>query len=151
MTIPRKHFEREPQRLDFSDTTSKTKQSMRDECDVNQIMKRWRTSGEMSHLSSRSPTYGDFSNPDDYLSATLKCRAAQADFDALSARIRDRMGNDPAKLLAFMGDESNYEEAVALGLLTPPATPAPSQPPTAPAAREASPPPIVDGAVSGGD
>ena len=135
--------------LHFPEGEGRTKQSFKDECDVNQIMKRWQKTGEMNHLNNFSPTYGDFTNADDYLSATLKCKQAESDFDALSANIRNRMGNNPANLLAFMADPANLEEAVSLGLVQKPADP--PAPPAAPAPAPANPPAQPASPVSGGE
>ncbi len=107
--------------VDFSGTKSRTKQSMRDECDVNLIMRKWRKTGEMEHLSKGPARYGDFTNADDYLLACNRVLEAQAAFDALSSRVRDRMNNNPAELLAFLEDPKNLDEAIELGLVTKPA------------------------------
>ncbi len=131
-------------------TGGRTKQSFKDECDINQILKKWRRTGELEHLSTHKPTYGDFSNPDDYITALTKVKSAQADFDALSSRIRARMDNDPAAFLSFMEDPENHDEAVALGLISKPATPAPV--PVAPVPPESPPEPESGSTpVSGGD
>jgi len=45
-------------------------------------------------------------------------READANFMALPAVIRSRFNNDPVKMVAFMGDPKNFEEAKRLGLLT---------------------------------
>ena len=133
--------------LHFPEGEGRTKQSFKDECDVNRIMQQWRKTGEMNHLNHFTPTYGDFTNAEDYLAATLKCKQAEADFGALSANIRNRMGNDPANLLSFMADPANLEEAVSLGLVQKPADPPP--PPAAPAAAIPRTPPASP--VSGGE
>ena len=40
-------------------------------------------------------------------------------FDSLPSSLRERFSNDPSRLLAFVDDESNFDEAVKLGLLSP--------------------------------
>lgn len=158
MTAPTtlKSFERNRTQLTATED-GRTHQSFKDECDVNQILKRWRKSGELNHLNTRQPTYGDFTNPTDYLTACTQVIAAQADFDSLSARIRDRMGNDPAKLLEYLADPANNEEAIELGLIEPPPPiDPPRNPPVAdPPPPESPPEPPVPAEppapVSGGD
>jgi len=137
--------------IDFSDSPSRTKQAFKDESDVNNIMKKWRRTGEMTHLNTREPTYGDFTSGDDFMTAQQSVIDAKADFDSLSARIRDRMGNSPATLLRFMADPENLEEAISLGLLNKPA-----EEPLAEAAIAAEPPSpaaavVPDGSISGGE
>lgn len=131
MSAPLKAHERTRTSISFVDSPSLTKQSFKEECDINNILKRWRKTGELTHLATRQPSYGDFTNADDYLSATLKVHAAQADFDSLSARIRERMKNDPAELLAFLADPANEAEGIELGLIPKPAS-------------KAAPPPSVE-------
>lgn len=128
-------------------TGGRTIQSQRDECDINLILKRHAKTGEALPYSALA--YGDFSNVQDYQSAMNSIIAAQASFDSLPARTRDRMRNDPAELIRFMDDPNNYDEAVTLGLINSPgkpaeqAAPAPTGDPVAPVG-EASP-------VAGGD
>ncbi len=107
--------------IDFDAETmpSKTQQSFKDETDINLIMAKFRKTGELTHLQKREPTYGDFTMAVDYLDASNRVLAAQADFDSLSGEIRARMNNSPAEFLAFMEDPENLEEARALGLVDP--------------------------------
>ncbi len=95
---------------------SRTKQSFSSECDVNAIMRKWASGGALVHLNSRQPSYGDFSTADDYLDSMIRVKAAQADFDALPAALRDRCENDPAKFLVWMEDPANEGEMRELGL-----------------------------------
>lgn len=96
---------------------SRTQQSFKEECDINRILAKFRKTGELSHLTDHEPQYGDFSSSVDYKEALDRVHAAQADFDGLSARVRARMQNNPANLLAFMDDPENEDEARELGLL----------------------------------
>ena len=41
---------------------------------------------------------------------------AQNAFDQLPSEVRNKFHNDPAKLIGFLKDEKNNEEAYALGL-----------------------------------
>lgn len=124
---------------------ARTKQEFCDECDINNIMRKYEKTGLISHTANGVARYGDFTNADDYLSATNQVLEAQATFDALPARVRDRMENNPANLIAFLGDENNLDEAVQLGLVvlhpTPPPEPAPAP----------TPPPEPPSGVQGGE
>lgn len=121
--------------LDCSKTPSLTKQSAKDECDINVITKRYeKNGGELPNLIKAEPRYGDFSNVPDYLQACELVLLANSQFDALDARLRARFGNDPAQFLAFTHDERNLPEMIKLGLATEKQqTPPPSQPVPAPA------------------
>lgn len=151
MSKPLNTYQRTRSAISFAESVSKTKQSFKDECDINQILMRWRKTGELAHLATRQPTYGDFTNATDYLDAVLRTQAAQADFDSLSARVRARMENNPGVLLEFLDDPANLEEAVELGLIPQPAS-TPSPPPVVPLQTPPdSPPPPTEGSEGGGE
>lgn len=95
---------------------SLTKQSFRDECDINTILKRFNVTGQLP-LGSVQPQYGDFSGITDYQSALNAVMAAQDSFLALPAKIRTRFDNDPALFVDWASDEANRDEMKALGLL----------------------------------
>ncbi len=97
---------------------SLTKQSFRDECDINFIMSRWKRTGEMppEKAGTMRPHYGDFSNPNDYMEAANRVIEANEAFESLPSFLRDRFANEPANLIAFLADPENQEEAIKLGL-----------------------------------
>ncbi len=111
----RNYFWRERQVLVVSGK-SRTKQAPMQACDINSIIKRWESTGVVEHVMESKPTYGDFSTVEDYLYALNKVSAAESDFAALPAHIRDRCENDPAKFLAFVQNPESREELVELGL-----------------------------------
>lgn len=122
------------ERIDFTDAIARTKQSFRDECDINMIMARWKKTGTVEHMAKNPPTYGDFQTAGDYQQALNSVLEADQAFDALPAHIRDRMDNDQATFMTFMSDPANQEEAVSLGLSEPKAEfpaqrPEPADPP----------------------
>ena len=98
---------------------SMTHMEFQDECDINRIMDRYMRTGVLSDPMSmaRPMTYGDFSNLGDYQSNMNKVIEAREVFDRLPAKVRERFGNNPASLLAFVMDSNNREEAISLGLL----------------------------------
>lgn len=102
--------------IDCSGDEVRTKQEFREECDVNRIVRQYAQIGTLP-AASGSPVYGDVSDVGDYLSAQLLIKRAESRFAALASAVRDRFANDPAKFLAFMGDEKNKDEAVKLGLI----------------------------------
>lgn len=109
---------RDPHAIYF-DEPSLTKQSFKDECDINIIIERVMRIGPdaLSHLNQRMAQYGDVSSVPDYRSALDAVNRAQGMFMSLDAKVRERFGNDPAKFLDFCNDGRNYAEAVALGLI----------------------------------
>jgi len=95
---------------------SRTQQSFRDECDINNILRQFNVTGELP-VGSVQPQYGDFSGITDYQSALNSVMAAQDSFLALPAKVRAKFDNDPAVFLDFVSDEANKDEMKALGLL----------------------------------
>jgi len=96
--------------------SSRTKQSFRDECDINNILRQFNVTGELP-IGSVQPQYGDFSGITDYQSALNAVMAAQDSFLQLPAKVRAKFDNDPALFVEFASDEANRDEMKALGLL----------------------------------
>lgn len=95
---------------------SRTQQQFKDDCDVNKIIAKYRTTGEFNHLTRKNGIYADVSNITDYQDSLNKVLSAQAAFAALPSNIRTKFGNDPSQLLNFLQDPNNYDEGVELGL-----------------------------------
>jgi phage internal scaffolding protein len=95
---------------------SLAKQSFAEECDINFIVDRM-SRGVEPVLAAGSPRYGDFTGASDFHSALNSVIAAREDFMQLPAKLRGRFNNDPGALLEFLSDDSNYDEAVTLGLI----------------------------------
>lgn len=102
---------------EFKFVPGRTKQADKESCDINYILDRFERTGELPVSSGASGMYGDFADVPDYLESLNIVRSAEAQFMALPAKLRDRFENDPAKFLAFVGDNKNYDEAVKLGLI----------------------------------
>lgn len=113
---------------------SRTKQSFKDECDINNIVKKAAQNGFMPPPDGNQQ-YGDFSDPNDYRAAMDLVMDAQRQFEEQPSHVRARFGNDPANFLQFCSDPSNAEEMVKLGLAIPEApqrAPEPVQAPPIP-------------------
>lgn len=106
--------------ISFDPDEGLTQQQFKDDCDINNIMKRYQATGVITHVNGRQPEFGDFSNPIDFQSALNTVIEAEELFADLPATIRDRFANDPKELLMFMADEANREEAIALGIVKAP-------------------------------
>lgn len=129
-----------PHSIHFTDK-SRTKQAMKQDCDINKIMKQHASTGLTTHLNSQSPLYGDFSNIPDYQSAMNTVILAQDMFINLPSDIRAKFHNDPNELIKFMDNPENHAEAIELGIKKKLDTPEyPSEPSTEP---EDPPAPII--------
>jgi len=95
---------------------TKTQQQFQEQCDVNNIMKKYRNVGEITHLARKAGTYADLTNVPDYQGALDTVLQATHAFSTLPAHVRKRFGNDPSELISFLQDKNNNEEAIKLGL-----------------------------------
>lgn len=97
-------------------------QSAKDESDINTIVRRFGLTGELPS-DVAIPQSGDFVGVGDFHSAMNLVRETQEQFLRVPAELRARFNNDPARLMAFVEDESNRDEARKLGLLKDPVVP----------------------------
>lgn len=114
-----------------------TKQADKDSCDVNKILERFERTGMLPDMIRSDARYGDFSTVPTYQEACDIVLKAQEQFEALSAHVRDRFSNDPARMLEFCSDPRNAEEMVKLGLaVAKPTVPQPATPSSQPASTD---------------
>lgn len=99
---------------------SMTKQEFADEADINSIMARYEQTKVMPE-GRHMYEFGEAISTYSYQESLNAVIAAEEHFGSLSARIRDRFGNDPEQLFRFLDDPKNRDEAVKLGLVDPPA------------------------------
>lgn len=141
--IRRPYDDSQPTSITFPETTM-AKQSFAGECDINTIMAKYERTGLIDHVNKVQSAYGDFTSVQDYQLCLNQVIEAQDAFDELPSRVRERFANDPSRLMEFVQDEANYDEAVKLGLVpakkipaspdskdAPPVPPAPPSPPEA--------------------
>lgn len=99
---------------------TRTKQSFKDECDINKIVNRFRKTGQLTHVTGGEPIYGDFSKSVELQEAIERVEAAWTGFMNLDAHIRKAADNDPVKLLEMLADEDQayalQEAGMELGL-----------------------------------
>lgn len=98
---------------------SLAQQHFKDECDINVLFARYLETGEMPQVQ-QGLSYGDFTGIFDFQTAMNAVRTAEGVFQQLPARIKNRFDNDPQKLLQFLADPENRDEAEFLGLVTKP-------------------------------
>lgn len=96
-----------------------TQQQFKDECDVNVIIARYQKVG--MPLPDPKGFYADFVGLGDYREMLHTVASAQESFLKLAPEVRRRFDNDPGKLLTFLNDPKNLDEAVSLGLCEKPA------------------------------
>jgi phage internal scaffolding protein len=102
--------------LDCSVEPSLTQQHFADECDINQIMKKYELTGLLpeTHLT---PRYGDTTLLPDFQSAQNLIAQANQDFASLPAHLRKRFNNDPAEFVQYLSEPGHEAELRELGVL----------------------------------
>jgi len=100
----------------INEKPSRTKKSMREMVNVNSILRKYRQTGILTHVSAKDGTYGDFSEIKDFAGALNTVIKAKQQFELLPAEVRSRFGNDPELLIKFLQDPKNVDESVKLGL-----------------------------------
>ena len=114
--------------ISFEGETSMTQQEFAAECDINNIMAKYDAAGvdaaDLLQDVLQNGRFGDCTLYDEFHASMNFVAEAGEAFDALPAKLRARFDNDPAKLLRFLDDKENTDEAIRLGLLPAPA-PAP--------------------------
>ncbi len=105
-----------PYRLRCGDGMAK--QSFKEECDINTILKKYDKTGLIEHVSKYNGSYGDVTESVDYQTALNTVMSAESAFMSLPASIRTLFDNDPHRFLEFAQDPENAEELIEMGLAT---------------------------------
>lgn len=104
-------------------TPSRTKQCFKEECDMNNIIKRFKKTVGTDFLDRYQGyvggQFGDFTDVSDYRSAIDQINRADEVFMALPAVLRAKFDNDAASFLDFCQNPNNRDELRAMGLLNP--------------------------------
>ncbi len=91
----------------------RTKQSQKDQCDINQLLQKAARSGSLSHLEKYEAKYGDFSDFD-FTEHAIKMAEGQTIFEQLPAEVKREFDQSPDKFFAFVTDPQNAEKLPAL-------------------------------------
>lgn len=102
--------------LTVNEEPSKTDQSWAKDCDVNEIISRFKKTGQITHLARKTGVYADVTGITDLMTSLLTVEKANTAFMSLPAAARKRFNNDPQSMIEFLQDPANNEEAVKLGL-----------------------------------
>lgn len=103
-----------------------TKQEFVKDCDIKNLVRKHLAQGTIQSLAVVNPKeFGTFDQEFDYAQAMTMIGRARAQFDSLPVEIRNKLGNDPRKLLAYVHkpDEEliSRREALKYGLIQAPA------------------------------
>ncbi len=126
----------------------RTKQSFKDETDINAIIDKHARMGTLSHLEQWGGQYGDLSDFD-FQTAQNQMAKANSMFEQLPAGVRQEFSNSPEQFFEFVNDPANINdlanklpELAAPGLQPPNLNPTADNPPAPdPAPPEPTPAP----------
>jgi phage internal scaffolding protein len=116
MIMPKK-IKRAKVQISCNEAEDRTKQSMKDECDVNRIISNYTKTGLLTPVTQDPGIYVDVSEVGDYKEALAQIDLAEGMFNQLPSTIRAKFKNDPAEFLDYASDETNVEEMINMGLL----------------------------------
>lgn len=110
-----------PHTGDVTVPPSMTKQEFVKECDINNVIKQYRTSGMLAHVNAKAAqgAYQDLPDSVDFQESLHIIMVAEEAFMTLPSKVREKFGQDPAEFLAFLNNPDNADEARALGILKP--------------------------------
>ncbi|AXL15449.1 internal scaffolding protein [Microviridae sp.] len=86
----------------------RTKQSFKDETDVNLIIQKHTRMGTLSHLEQWGGQYGDLSDFD-FQEAQNQLAKANSMFEQLPSSVRNKFSNDPERFFEFVNAEENRD------------------------------------------
>lgn len=105
--------------ISFGDPSkSKTRQEFKEECDVNELMRRFQKTGIMPQGSS-APRYLDCTAVPNFQDAMQLMIDADKAFMRLPAIVRKEFDNDPQAFVAFAQDADNLGKLREWGLAAP--------------------------------
>lgn len=110
---------------EISHPPSMTKQEFVRQCDINNIIKEFSLTGQISHINAQAAQGRFMDLPDeiDFQSSIHLVQRAQEAFQALPSAIRNRFHGNPAEFLAFCQDPANAAELIELGIREKPPRP----------------------------
>ncbi len=93
--------------LEYKD--GRTKQSFKDETDIEKIMARADVTGTISHLAKYEGVYADFSDFDFHKQNNMLA-AGRGIFEELPAEIRQEFRQSPAEFFKYVNDPANADD-----------------------------------------
>lgn len=113
-TIRKPYSKRERKGIEILDP-SMTKQSFKDDSDINNIMNKYQRTGALDYVNKSSPNFG-FATSLDLRESLEIINTANEMFNSLPSSIRKKFENDPEKFLDFAQNPDNASEMAEMGL-----------------------------------
>ena len=105
---------------------SLTDQSQYKDTDINNIVRRYQTTGLLDSpgaVSFETLQYGDATLLPDYQTALDLVNSVESEFSSLPSEVREKFGHDPMQLLEALQDPTKQQMLQDIGLLSKPVDP----------------------------
>lgn len=102
---------------------SRTDQSYKEDCDANNIIRKYMKTGVLEHTKMVSGQYADVSDVPSLLAGMERIEKAKEDFLQIPSKIRSLFQNDVTKFYQYVSDPNNKDKCIELGLLPKPELP----------------------------
>jgi phage internal scaffolding protein len=99
-----------------NENPSKTQQQFKDECNVNNIIAKYKKGVPITHLNNKTGVYADFTEIGSYQEALGKVIEADKAFNDLPSTLRSKFHNSPQELIDYLNDKDKIQESIELGL-----------------------------------
>lgn len=86
----------------------RTKQSFKDQTDVNKIIQRYQKTGVMSHLEKHGAVYGEFGDYDFHHHMQQLAKGKEI-FEQLPSELRREFNQNPSEFFEFVNNPDNQE------------------------------------------
>lgn len=94
---------------------SLTEQSHKKSCDIHNILKKYRKTGMLNHVSSMEGKYQDYGTSLDFHRMQLQIANAKSMFESIPSEIRAVFHNNPGVFLDFATNPENREKMLEMG------------------------------------
>lgn len=101
---------------DGSKQIGRTKQSFKEEADINNIVKKHGREIIKRNAEAAVQAYGDFTEINEYQDAQNLVIKSNQNFEKLPSAIRRKFGNNAGEFLEFATNPKNQDELVQMGL-----------------------------------
>ena len=105
--------------LTLNNEASITKQNLKDNADINKIIKKYQKTGVLTNLNQLEAMYGEITS-DDLQDSLEKLNKSHEAFMSIPSEIRKRFNNDAGQFIDFATNPDNLSEMQQLGLAPPP-------------------------------
>ncbi len=93
-----------------------TKSYFKDEVNINNILAKYQSSGQLPAINPRTPQFIDVTNIPDFTSSLNTITSFQQLFDGLPAKFRKSLNNDLGAFLDYLQDSKNSDTLKSLGI-----------------------------------